>query len=96
MSWRFAVTAEEGTRLIIADPFFPGWTARVDGQPASLGARPGEPFEVEVPAGRTGVELLYDRPVSFLVGCAAGLASALALCLAVFRRRSAAARANLP
>jgi len=38
--------------------------------------------------------LLY-RPVSFLGGCAVGLASALALGLAVFRRRTAARRANL-
>jgi len=94
MSWRFAVAASEATRLIVANPFFPGWTARVDGQPAPLAARPGDPFEVDVPAGTHRVELLY-RPVSFLGGCAVGLASALALGLAVFRRRTAARRANL-
>lgn len=94
MSWRFAVAAEEATHLIVANPFFPGWTARVDGNPARLSARPGEPFEVEVPAGTHRVELLY-RPVSFRGGCAVALASVLALGLVVRRRPSAAARAGL-
>ncbi len=79
-SWRLAVDAEAATRLTVANPFFPGWTAEIDGAPAPLSARPGDPFEIAVPAGRHRVDLLY-RPASFRAGCVVALGCALVLVL---------------
>jgi hypothetical protein len=92
-SWRLAVDAEAATRLIVANPFFPGWTARIDGATAALSARPGDPLEIAVPAGRHRVDLLY-RPASFRAGCLVALVCALALFLVVFRLPSTAAAAG--
>ncbi len=83
-SWRLAVDAEAATRLTVANPFFPGWTARIDGEPAALTARPGEPLELAVPAGLHRVELIY-RSASLIAGLGVALASVLALFLAWFR-----------
>lgn len=94
-SWRLAVDAETAARLTVANPFFPGWTARIDGKPAPFSARPGEPLEIDVPAGRHRVDLLY-RPASFRTGCAVALVSALALFLVVFRLPSTAIPVGQP
>jgi hypothetical protein len=83
-SWRLSVDAEAATRLTVANPFFPGWTARIDGVPTALAAQPGSPLEFAVPAGRHRVDLVY-RPPSFLVGCIVALACAVALLLVCFR-----------
>ena len=84
-SWRLAVDANAATRLTVANPFFPGWTAWLDGASVPLSAKPGDPLEIAVPAGPHRVELLY-RPASFRSGCAVALACALALLLVVIRR----------
>jgi len=84
--WRIEVRAEAAGSLLVADPFFPGWTARVDGVPAPLAARPGEPMAVTVTAGRHGVELAY-RPGSFGLGVALSLGSALAIAALLLRAR---------
>lgn len=65
--WRIDVRADLPLRLRVADPFFPGWTARVDDHPIALALRAGEPIDVPVPAGYHRVALDY-RPVSFRVG----------------------------
>ncbi len=84
-SWRLAVDAEAATRLTVANPFFPGWTAWIDGASVPLSAKPGDPLEIAVPAGPHRVELLY-RPASFRSGCAVALVCALALLLVAVRR----------
>jgi hypothetical protein len=84
--WKIEVRAEGPGRLHVADPFFPGWRARVDGAAAAVEARPGEPMRVAVPAGRHFVELAYE-PTSFRVGSGIGLLSTIAAAALFLRPR---------
>lgn len=80
--------------LVIAQPFYPGWRARVNGVDAPI-LRANRAFQaVEVPAGSCEIELAYE-PASFRRGAWITLASivALAVALVVLRRRSVGARA---
>ncbi len=83
--WTFDVMAAAPARLVVANPFFPGWEATVDGRQTPLPAPPGEAILVPVAAGRHRVVLAY-RPASLRAGLAAAAASALAL--ALLARRS--------
>lgn len=65
--WELAVDADMAGRLTVANPYFPGWQARLDGKSVKLGAAPGEAIEIEVPPGRHTVVLRY-RPGSLLLG----------------------------
>jgi hypothetical protein len=69
------VTAAADAFLLIADTYYPGWTAAVDGQPVPLYRANLSVRGLAVPAGRHLVELRYDPP-----GLATGAAlSAIAL-----------------
>jgi uncharacterized membrane protein YfhO len=61
--------------LVISDPYYPGWSAFLDGKPAPLLAANYALRGVAVPAGEHTVELRY-RSVPLQAGLAA---SALAL-----------------
>jgi hypothetical protein len=86
---RFHCDAEAPGYAVLADAWFPGWRARVDGRevpilPANVALR-----AVAVPAGRSTVEMVY-RPLGLRAGGAAavlGLALALWF-LALARSRS--------
>jgi hypothetical protein len=84
--WRIEVRAQAPGWLRVADPFFPGWKARVDEEDAVLSAQAGEPMSVAVPAGRHRVELAY-RPASFRIGVAIGLVCLLAVSALWLRSR---------
>jgi hypothetical protein len=86
-AWKLAVEADAPSRLTLANPWFPGWTASVDGAPAPLSAAPGDPIGIEMPAGRHEVVIAY-RPASFRAGMAIAVVSALALLMVSFRRSS--------
>jgi hypothetical protein len=85
-------------RLVLMDSYYPGWRARVDGQPAAV-----EDFShgfraVAVPPGERMVEMRYE-PASFRVGMFVSLLALLALAATVGalyfpRRASAAATAS--
>jgi hypothetical protein len=65
--WIIQATAAHDDRLIIANPFFPGWRATADGRPVRLQLAPGDPIVVPLRAGRHVVELVY-RPSSLRLG----------------------------
>jgi len=73
--------------LIFAEPYFPGWEARVDGRPARILAAFGTLRGVAVPAGNHTVELRY-RPRTVYGGAALSALGVL-ICagLALARRR---------
>jgi hypothetical protein len=87
-------TTRPGT-LVLADAYYPGWEAYLDGEPVAIHAADLALRGVIVPAGTHTVVMKY-QPVSFLVG-ALGLPAGLALfglggwgapaVLAVWRRR---------
>jgi hypothetical protein len=61
------VDAPEACYLVLADSFFPGWTARVNGEPAEIFPAYHSFRGVVVPAGESTVEFRY-RPASFRFG----------------------------
>jgi len=86
--WRIDVRAEAAGLLRVADPYFPGWTARIDEADSVLAARPGEPMVVAVPGGRHVVALAY-RPTAVRLGAGIGLVSAFVVGGALLRARCA-------
>ena len=64
--------------VIVANPFFPGWHAMVDGHDTPLDLSPGDPMALAVPAGRHRIRIDY-RPRSFQLGIGVMIASALAV-----------------
>jgi hypothetical protein len=76
--WSIEVRADRPGSLRVADAFFPGWKARVDGARVNLTAHPGEPMTVTVPAGTHRLDLFY-APVSFRIGVAVAAVSLLVL-----------------
>jgi hypothetical protein len=85
--WRIAARAGAPGRLVVANPWFPGWTARVDGAEVALAAAAGAPVAVPLPAGRHVVELRY-RPGSFRAGVSLAALAAAALAVLLFTGRA--------
>lgn len=67
-----------GGFLVLADLFYPGWEARVDGRPTQLFRADGLFRAVAVPPGSHQVLFRY-RPLSFYAGAAVSLATLLLL-----------------
>jgi len=81
---RLEVDAPARGFLVLADQYFPGWFATVNGQPAPI-ARANYAFRlVEVPAGRSVVEFRY-APRSLRLGAALSLAGALVVAFLLLR-----------
>jgi len=80
-------TAAEGY-LVLADSYYPGWMARVDGQPAPVERADVALRAVAVPAGEHVVEFAFS-PGSWKVGVGVSLGAWLALAgvVASWRRR---------
>lgn len=87
---RVELAAKLGCRglVVLADTYFSGWKARVDGRDAALYEVDGLVRGVVVDAGAHRVEFVY-RPLSVMTGGAASLASLLlaGACLALSKRR---------
>ncbi|MGE5717340.1 MAG: YfhO family protein, partial [Acidobacteriota bacterium] len=60
------------SRLVVANPMFPGWRAKVDGTPSNIESKPGDLTRISVPAGTHEVVLEY-RPASFRLSLAVAL-----------------------
>ena len=83
--WTLGVSAAASGRLVIANPYFPGWRAAVDGVAVPLTMEPGDPMVLPVPGGEHRVVLDY-RPDSFRAGMALAGVSGLTLLLLLRRR----------
>ena len=78
---RWTMRTESGgpSRLVVANPMFPGWRAKVDGAPSTIESEAGELTRIPVPAGTHEVVLKYG-PLSFRLGIGiAALGAVLAL-----------------
>jgi hypothetical protein len=54
--------APAGSALVVSENYFPGWTAKVDGQDAPVGRADYTLIGVQLPAGGRTVELTFDDP----------------------------------
>jgi hypothetical protein len=52
--------APAGSALVVSENYYPGWTATVDGKPATIGRADYTLIGVELPAGAKTVELRFD------------------------------------
>jgi hypothetical protein len=52
--------APSGSALVVSENFYPGWTARVDGKPATIARADYSLIGVELPTGATSVQLRFD------------------------------------
>jgi len=86
--WSIEVRADRPGSLRVADAFFPGWKARVDGALVELTAHPGEPMTLALPGGTSRVELYY-APASFRRGAGIAAISLLALMALLWAPRRA-------
>ena len=68
--------------LVLADAYYPGWEASVDGRPAQISSYLGYLRQVRVPAGAQTVEFRY-RPWWLVPGIAASLVSLLVAVLLI-------------
>ena len=81
--------------VVLADQYYPGWRASVDGHPVPI-ARGNYLFRlVEVPAGRSRVDFRY-RPASVYAGGLVSLLTAVGLAAAARRRRFVDNRRAVP
>jgi hypothetical protein len=80
---RASVTAPEPGWLVFTEIIYPGWTARVNGEPVRIARAFGALQAVPVPAGTSTVEFAF-RPTIVLWGAATSL---LGLALAFVVRR---------
>ena len=87
-SFRVDVEMKCRGMLIVSDPVFPGWEARVDSVPAGIRTAYGLFRAVELDAGRHRVSMRY-RPAGVLLGCWLSLAGAGAAIAAAVRSLTA-------
>lgn len=73
-----SATADGDAYLVVADAYYPGWRAEVDGQPAPV-ERANYAFRaVPIPAGAHTIRLIFDPPL-WRIGWLLALAAAIAL-----------------
>jgi hypothetical protein len=77
-----ALPSGAGGRLVLADAYYPGWSATVDGRPATVVSFRDMLRAVDVPAGARSVVFVY-QPTSFRVGLAISGAALLVTVLIV-------------
>ncbi len=80
------VASEAEGYLVLADSYYPGWRAWVDGEPATIERAFVALRAVAVPAGEHVVEFAFE-PESWRIGAVVSLGAWLALAGAVLVRR---------
>jgi hypothetical protein len=66
--WRVATSGTKPSLVVVADAYFPGWKARVDGKSAPVLKADGAFLGVAVGPGQHMIDLSYHRPPAALVG----------------------------
>lgn len=74
--WTMRTESPAPSRLVVANPMFPGWRAKVDGVPTNIESKAGDLTQIPVPAGTHDVVLEY-RPSSFRLSLAVAFLGAV-------------------
>ncbi|HET7719047.1 MAG TPA: YfhO family protein, partial [Acidimicrobiales bacterium] len=95
--WRIQVEGSAPALVVVAETWFPGWEAKVDGRKAPLVEADGAFLGVPVDAGSHVVTLEFHRPAAAALGRLVSFATLLSVAvLAVRRRRRAPAAPGPP
>jgi hypothetical protein len=78
--WEVTASGDAPSLVVVAESWFPGWSARVDGRPSPLLVADGAFLGVPVGPGRHAVSLEYGVRASAVLGRVA-TGAALAVCL---------------
>jgi hypothetical protein len=85
--------APDGSALMVSENWYPGWTATVDGQPATIGRAAVSLMGVPLPAGARKIDLTFTNPAyetgKSVTWVAVGLAVMLQLLGLALDRRTA-------
>jgi hypothetical protein len=84
--FKIEIQAEESGYLILADSFYPGWKALIEGKAVEIRRTNGWMRAIPLPAGRSIVTFVY-RPASFTWGLAVSCAAVLFLLIFMAMRR---------
>jgi hypothetical protein len=95
-NWRIGVNGTDPSLVVVAEAWFPGWEAEVDGHKTPVLEADGAFLGVPVGAGHHVVTLTYHRPAAALAGRAITFATLLTLAVLAVRRRKPAVRRPAP
>jgi hypothetical protein len=94
--WRLTVDGATPALVVVAEAWFPGWEARVDGAKAPVVEADGGFIGVPVDAGAHVVTLEFQRPAAAALGRLVTLATLLIVAGSAIRRRRLAPAAPRP
>jgi hypothetical protein len=84
--FRAEVDGRGSSILVVSQAWYPGWSAHIDGERASIFPVDGLIQGVMIPSGKHAVELTF-RPLSFVIGLILSLMAILLLLAPFVRRR---------
>ena len=85
--WHVETSGARSALVVVAEAYFPGWRARVDGRPAPVLEADGAFLGVPVPPGDHEVTLAYHPPASVAFGRLITAATLLAIAAGWLRSR---------
>ncbi len=94
--WRVKVEGPTPALVVVAEAWFPGWEAKVDGRKVPLVEADGAFLGVPVDAGTHVVTLEYHRPAAAALGRLVTFATLLSVAVLAIRRRRRAPVAPRP
>lgn len=94
--WRVQVDGSSPALVVVAEAWFPGWEAKVDGRKAPVVEADGAFLGVPVDAGSHVVTLEYRRPAAAALGRLVTFATLLSVAVLAVRRRRRAPAAPRP
>lgn len=86
-NWKVVADGPNPSLLVLAETWFPGWRARVDGKEAAVFQADGAFLGVAIPPGHHEVTLTFRRPAAAVVGRLITFGTLAGLGVAWWRRR---------
>ena len=85
--WRIVADSGQPSLMVVAETYFPGWKATIDGKDVPVFEADGAFVGIALPAGHHVVSLAYRRPLAADVGRVITLGTLVAVLVFAWRRR---------